>query len=235
MTQPGTALAKAMSRRRYLLFDFDGPICSIFSGLPAETVAGHLRELVSSRGIEIPTETAVSSDPFDVLRFAATCSSDLAQAVADELRTMELRAVDLAEATPHSHQVIETAHRAGRVLAAVSNNSREAVTRYLTTNGLAPWFATIVGRTDPDPKLLKPNPHLISQAIKEQGAVPAECVLIGDSLSDIEGARSAGVLSVGYANKLAKQERFTTAGADAVIADMGELLPHLNEHRAATG
>lgn len=148
---------------------------------------------------------------------------------------MELRAVEVAEPTPHSRQVIETAHQAGRVLAAVSNNSREAVTRYLTTNGLAPKFTTIVGRTDPDPGLLKPNPHLISQAVRELGAVAAECVLIGDSLSDIEGARSAGVLSIGYANKLGKQKRFTTAGADVVITDMRELLSPLNEHRSATG
>ena len=111
----------------------------------------------------------------------------------------------------------------------VSNNSREAVTRYLTTAGLAPLFTAIIGRTDPDPRLLKPDPHLISQAIKELNATPADCVLIGDSLSDIEGARNAGTLSIGYANK-GKLECFTAAGADAVITTMAELIPNLT-HR----
>jgi HAD superfamily hydrolase (TIGR01549 family) len=233
MTHPGAVLAEVMNRSRYLLFDFDGPICGIFAGLSALAIATHLRELVTSRGIDISTEVADSHDPFDVLRFTTTTSSTLTQAVADELRTMELRAVEVAESTPYSRQVVETAHKAGRVLAAVSNNSREAVTCYLATSGLASKFTAIVGRTDPDPDLLKPNPHLISQAIKELGAVPAECVLIGDSLSDIEGARSAGVLSIGYANKPGKQERFTTAGADAVITSMGELLPHLDERQSS--
>jgi HAD superfamily hydrolase (TIGR01509 family) len=232
MTLPDTALAEIMNRSRYLLFDFDGPICGIFAGLPAQVIAGHLRDLVASRGIAIPLEVAASGDPFDVLRYAATASSDLTQVVGDELREMELRAVEVADATPHARQVIEAAHQAGRAIAAVSNNSREAVTRYLATAGLAPMFTRIVGRTDPDPGLLKPNPHLITRAVKELGADPAECVLIGDSLSDIEGARNAGVLSIGYANKPGKLERFTTARADAVITSLGELLPHLTERQA---
>ncbi|MCO6005249.1 HAD family phosphatase [Actinoallomurus purpureus] len=218
-------MAEVLARSQHLLFDFDGPICSIFSGLTAPATAAHLRELVTSQGIDIPSDAAASGDPFDVLRFAATISADLMHAVAAELRTMELRAVEVADATPHARQVIQRAHYDGRVIAAVSNNSREAVTRYLTTASLAPLFTAVIGRTDPDPRLLKPDPHLISQAVKELNAAPADCVLIGDSLSDIEGARSAGTLSIGYANKPGKLERF--AAADAVITNMAELIPGL--------
>ncbi|GLY79732.1 HAD family hydrolase [Actinoallomurus iriomotensis] len=229
----GTTLADVMNRSRYLLFDFDGPICSIFAGLPAPTVAAHLRELVIECGIELSAGAAASRDPFDVLRFAATLSPELTREVNDELRTMEVRAAESATATPHVRQVIQTAHEDGRSIAAVSNNSCQAVTHYLTANGLAPYFTAIVGRTDPDPRLLKPHPELINRAVRGLAANPAECVLIGDSLSDIEGARNAGTLSIGYANKPGKHERFTTAGADAIITDMAELLPHLSEHQAA--
>ncbi|MEV5705733.1 HAD family phosphatase [Actinoallomurus sp. NPDC052274] len=234
MTPPPTALADVLSHSRYLLFDFDGPICGIFSGLPAPTIAVHLRGLVTGEGVEITGGAASSGDPFDVLRFAATISPDLTQTVADELRKMELRAVEVADATSHTRQVIETAYNDGRALAAVSNNSREAVARYLTAAGLAPMFTAIIGRTDPDPRLLKPDPHLIGQAVKELSAAPADCVLIGDSLSDIEGAHNAGTLSIGYANKPGKLERFTAAGADAVITDMAELIPHLTRRQPAT-
>jgi HAD superfamily hydrolase (TIGR01509 family) len=234
MTPLDTALADVMSRSRYLLFDFDGPICGIFAGLSAPTIATELRELVAHCGVDVPAEIAVSDDPFDVLRLAASISPDLTQVVADELRGMELRAVEAADATPHASEVIEAAYQAGRPIAAVSNNSREAVTRYLATAGLAPLFTTIIGRTDPDPGLLKPNPHLISHTVKVLSADPAECVLIGDSLSDIEGARNTGVLSIGYANKPGKLDRFTTARADAIITSMEELLPHLVAYHAAT-
>jgi HAD superfamily hydrolase (TIGR01509 family) len=234
MTHPSTTLDHVMNRSRYLLFDFDGPICAIFAGLSAPSIAAHLRGLVIDRGVELSAAAAGSGDPFEVLRFAATISGELATAVSEELRALELRAVEVAEATPYVREVIEAAHQAGRSIATVSNNSREAVTRYLTIIGLVPLFTTIIGRTNPDPDLLKPNPHLISEAIKKLGADPAETVLIGDSLSDIEGARNAGVVSIGYANKPGKLDCFTTAGADAVITSMGELLPYLAEHQAVT-
>ena len=71
MSKPRATLAEVMSRSRYLLFDFDGPICGTFAGLPAPSIAAHLRELVTQRGIEIPTTVEAACDPFDVLRFAA--------------------------------------------------------------------------------------------------------------------------------------------------------------------
>src|SRR5690349_20628669 len=112
MTHPGTTLADVMNRSHYLLFDFDGPICSIFAGLSAPSIANDLRELATNRDAVIPADVTASNDPFDVLRFAATISRDLAQAVADELRALELRAVEVADPTPDAHQVIEAAHHA---------------------------------------------------------------------------------------------------------------------------
>jgi hypothetical protein len=46
-TPPGGDLDTIVSRTRHLLLDFDGPICSIFAGLPAATVADRLRKLFS--------------------------------------------------------------------------------------------------------------------------------------------------------------------------------------------
>ena len=48
MTGPTPAasdLDTILARTRHLLLDFDGPICSIFAGLPAATVADRLRKL----------------------------------------------------------------------------------------------------------------------------------------------------------------------------------------------
>jgi phosphoglycolate phosphatase len=231
MTPPNNTLAKVLGGSRHLLFDFDGPICSIFAGLPARSVAAHLRETLSGNGIDLPAAVQSADDPFDVLRFAATISDDLGERLESELRTMEMRAIQSAHPTAYAREVIEAAHNAGRALAAVSNNSRQAVTGYLTTAALVPFFDVIVGRSDPDPRLLKPHPHLIIQAVKELGGAPADCVLIGDSVSDIEGACNAGTHSIGYANKPGKLERLTKAGADIVITRMAELIPLLDEQQ----
>jgi HAD superfamily hydrolase (TIGR01509 family) len=214
-------------RRGCFLVDFDGPVCSLFAGLSAPSIADQLREVLE-RDVRIPSRIMESGDPFDVLRFAWTVSPKLAEVVERDLSALELRATDSAVPTPHADEAIEAAHRSNRLIAAVSNNSRDAVARYLERAGLARLFTATIGRSDPDPRLLKPDSHLIRKAINELGADPAACVLIGDSLSDIEAAHKAGILGLGYANKPGKFERFTTEGADAVIADMGELIRFLD-------
>jgi phosphoglycolate phosphatase-like HAD superfamily hydrolase len=46
---------------------------------------------------------------------------------------------------------------------------------------------------------------------------------VGDSLSDIEGAKRAGVRIIAYANRPAKLDAFRAAGADAVISSMAPI------------
>ncbi|WP_255690909.1 HAD hydrolase-like protein [Actinoplanes sp. DH11] len=47
------------------------------------------------------------------------------------------------------------------------------------------------------------------------------CTLIGDSLTDIEAARTAGVHVVGYANRAWKVDAFSAA--DAVVTSMEDI------------
>ncbi|AWK08358.1 hypothetical protein SSP531S_51950 [Streptomyces spongiicola] len=43
-------------------------------------------------------------------------------------------------------------------------------------------------------------------------------------MTDIEAARAAGTMSIGYANKPGKAERLGQAGATVVIEDMAQLI-----------
>ncbi|MBB4959377.1 HAD superfamily hydrolase (TIGR01509 family) [Micromonospora polyrhachis] len=99
-------------------------------------------------------------------------------------------------------------------VAVVSNNSAGAVTTYLTDHRLADYVSPVVGRAYADPARMKPNPEPILQAVRSLSEPPGRCVLVGDSLSDIEGARAAGVRVIGYANRPPKVRTFRAAGAD---------------------
>ena len=111
----------------------------------------------------------------------------------------------------------------GRSVAVVSNNSARAVHSYLARHGLDDRISLVVARTNHDPALLKPSPHLITQAVDALDAEPGECTLVGDSVTDIQAARLASVHSIGYANKPGKRERFTAAGAGAIINSLADL------------
>lgn len=220
-TQAG--LAVIMARTRYLLLDFDGPVCSLFAGLTAPAVAGRLRKLFPAG--RLPAEILSSPDPFAVFAYSATVSPELAKRVEAELTDLEVAATVTAEPAPHVHEVIAACRETGRTIALVSNNSARAVTAYLERHGLSGGIAQVAARTSPDPALLKPSPHLIGKAIGALNADPAASAFVGDALTDIEAACRAGIASIGYASEPGSHERMTRAGAGAVITSMAELTP----------
>jgi HAD superfamily hydrolase (TIGR01662 family) len=144
---------------------------------------------------------------------------------------LEVAAVPSAEPTPYVHEVIASACESGRIVGVVSNNSSRAVTAYLDRHGLSDGIRLIVARISHDPALLKPNPHLINEAIRGLDADPAATALVGDSFTDIEAAQRAGVASIGYANKLGKRERMAELRAGSVIGSMADLALSLRAHR----
>ncbi|GIJ22000.1 HAD family hydrolase [Micromonospora lutea] len=213
-----------------LLLDFDGPVCSIFAGYPAPQVAAELVDVLRRHGVDVPPELASEPDPLEVLRrTGAAGDQDLTRTIEDALCAAERRAVETAEPTPYGREVIVGARQAGMPVAVVSNNSASAVSTYLAAHRLAAYVSPLVGRAYADPGRMKPNPAPILQAVRALGEPAARCVLIGDSLSDIDGARAAGVRVVGYANRPAKVETFRAAEADVVITGMDEIASVLIE------
>jgi phosphoglycolate phosphatase len=220
----GEALADILARTRYLLLDFDGPVCDIFAGLPAATVAERLRKLITGQAVHLPDEIARSPDPIEIFTYSATVSTSLAARVEAEMADQELAAVPTARPAPYVHEVVTSCRDSGRGVAVVSNNADRAVRAYLAQHGLDDRIELVAARTSPDPALLKPSPHLIEQAVTGLGAPPAECVLIGDSTTDMQAARLAGVASIGYANRPGKHASLTAAGALAVVSSLADLV-----------
>jgi hypothetical protein len=79
----------------------------------------------------------------------------------------------------------------------------------------------VSARTSADVTLLKPSPFLVTEAAEGLAVVASRCALIGDSVTDIQAWHAAQVVSVGYANKPSKPERFAAAGVDLIITNMG--------------
>ncbi|MFJ8815821.1 HAD family hydrolase [Amycolatopsis thermoflava] len=215
--------AELLDQAGALLLDFDGPVCSVFAGIPAPVVADQLRTVLADAGNAPPEPVASSSDPFDVLEYAASLSDDDARYVEAAFTAHEVEAMTSAEPTEGAHELMQAWHGSGRPLAIVSNNSAAAISAYLDFYGLRPLVNVVSARESADVQLLKPHPHLLNQAVRTLGLPAEQCVFVGDSLTDIEAAKAAGVRSIGYANKPGKRERFTSAGADAITDVLTEL------------
>ncbi|WP_106616122.1 HAD family hydrolase [Saccharothrix carnea] len=212
------ALRRILTNTEVLLLDFDGPICSVFAGIPAHYVATQLCGVLIDGGhTNLPLDIEKTEDPFDVFRYAATLGRDEARHVEEALRAHEVEAIFAASPTSGAHKLIRAWHQFGRTLGVVSNNSEKSIHAYLRMHDLMNCVAFVVGRSTSDASELKPNPHMLNVAVHTARTPPSRCTLIGDSASDVVAAQTAGVTIVGYANKPRKIPRFNTLGADLII------------------
>jgi hypothetical protein len=61
-----TTTGVPLTERRYVLLDFDGPVCAVFGGVPDNEVADALRQELPG-GDTLPESVLSSHDPFAVL------------------------------------------------------------------------------------------------------------------------------------------------------------------------
>ncbi|MGH3696056.1 MAG: HAD family hydrolase [Pseudonocardiaceae bacterium] len=211
-------LRHILTRTTALFLDFDGPVCSVFAGIPATTVVSQLCVVLADGGHgDLPTELGKSDDPFEVLAYAASLGEAEARYVNAAFTAHELEAIVTAEPTPGAHDLIRAWSATHRPLAIVSNNSTAAICAYLDLHNLGPHVAHVSARTSPDPALLKPHPHLLTHALTALDVPASTVAFLGDSVTDITAAHAAGTMSIGYSNKPDKATQLIAAGADTVI------------------
>ncbi|MEV0682691.1 HAD hydrolase-like protein [Nocardia sp. NPDC050378] len=216
-----TELRALIAARPCLLLDFDGPVCSVFAGLSSRRVA---ERLGAAMGVPLPAHLGATSDPFDLLDYAAELSDAVAVSTEQELTRLEVEAVAVATPTPHAHNVIrDGAARHGGSVAIVSNNSIAAIDAYLRRHGLRTHVAGIYARSSAA-TALKPNPHLLHAALTGLRTEATAATFTGDSATDLQAANSAAVPAIAYANKPGKVERFAPYAPAATITSMSALL-----------
>jgi HAD superfamily hydrolase (TIGR01549 family) len=87
---------------------------------------------------------------------------------------------------------------------------------------LLPYFDHVQG-TDGFPA--KPNPDVICKSLHALGAEAKDCLFVGDSVADMEGARRAGVRSCAVTYGYGHRPDLARWNPDFWIDDLSELLP----------
>lgn len=219
MTTPALKLASVLAGARCILLDFDGPVCHVFAGHPAPVVARELVDLAGRHGVIV----SAGGGPHTVMRAVWDRSPEVGAVVERALTAAEVKAAATAAPTPGTDALLTVCAAAGLPVAVVSNNAADAIEAYLERHDLRHLVDVVEGRPEHDPTLMKPHPDLLRRAL-EHLDVPAEAaVFVGDSTTDIDAGRRAGVRTIGYANKSGKAAMFVNVGADALITSMTAL------------
>ncbi|WP_078947956.1 HAD family hydrolase [Streptomyces griseus] len=225
-------LRQLITRARVVLWDFDGPICNLFAGHPAEQVANDLVDWLGGRGLHglLTDAERQALDPQTVLRalHRRHRHSDLVAEAGERLTQAELKAAVSARPTAYADPLIRTWTAVGSRLAITTNNHPRAVVAYLDSRGTTSCFAPhVYGRTE-DPHLLKPDPDCLNRALNAMGCEPSAALMIGDAPTDFVAAAQAGVPFLGYARNERKAKPLRDAGAQCLV---DSLLPVLESVR----
>ena len=231
-TEPND-LRNLVEGARVVLWDFDGPVCRLFAGHSAERVARDLVEWLEGQGLHglLAESERESLDPHAVLRAVDRRhpGSDLVTELEERLTQEELKAAASARPTPYADPLVRTWTAVGARLAITTNNSPQVVKEYLTSRGLLECFAPhVYGRTQ-ELRHLKPHPHCVHRALNATGAAPSTALMIGDTPSDYQAARAAGVPFLGYARNERKNKVLRDAGAETIVDSLEPVLKLVRE------
>jgi beta-phosphoglucomutase-like phosphatase (HAD superfamily) len=219
-----TRLERLISGASHLLLDFDGPVCSVYAGVPPERVAAEMLARAVDCHVKVPAELQREADPMVVLEWAgASQNQELIELLDSTLTRAEVDAVLSATFTDGAIAVIDRANMLGMPIAVVSNNSADCIVRFLEMHGLAEKITAIAARPPGQPEKMKPDPYIVLRALDLLGAKPEASPFVGDSFTDIQVARTVGIQIIALANKSSKIAPFTATEPDALITSMSTL------------
>lgn len=215
-----TSLRALVQTSKAILLDFDGPVCRLFTAVPAPGVAQRIRSFLHERSVSVPEPMAGEGDPLVLLRWTGGAAPHLLAEVERIQTDAEVEAARQAAPTSGAADVIRSSVALGRSVVIVTNNSAEAVKVYLDRHALAASITGISARVRGRPDLMKPDTHLVFKGAAVAGQPASACVLIGDSPTDMQAAKKAGARCIGYAKREARISELSDAGADSVVQGM---------------
>jgi phosphoglycolate phosphatase len=209
---------------RLAVFDCDG---TISDGQAA--VCAAMTSAFAEVGIDVPPPNAIRrivglSLPVAVRHLAPEEGPSVQAQVVDAYRAAFFRAREkglVAEPLYDGIRELLTAlHGRGWLLGVATGKSDRGLKACLTNHSIFDLFVTLQ-TADRHPS--KPDPSMLSAAMFEAGAQPADTVMIGDTAFDMAMAQAAGCRALGVAWGYHAPQELLDAGAEAVAETPAEL------------
>lgn len=129
--------------------------------------------------------------------------------------------VALAEFYAEVPQTVKALQGLGIHLAIVSQKRRRYIQSILEKENLLEAFEVIVGGGDAP---YKPDPEGLLSAVAQTGSLPENCLYVGDSVTDAETARRAGVAFVAVLSGVTPRTAFESYDVYTILENVSGLL-----------
>jgi phosphoglycolate phosphatase len=217
-----------MVSRPIVVFDLDGTLAETAGDLIATLNVILLREglqtipLAKAKELIGAGARALIERGFRV-NGMALAPERLDSLFADFLSHYEAHILDHSHLFEGVSEALDRLAAEGFLLAVCTNKIARHSVKLLDLLGIGDRFAAIAGR-DTFP-FFKPDPRHLTETIRLAGGDPARAVMVGDSSTDLETARAAGIPSIGV----------PFGYTDIPIRDLGPtlIIAHFSELREA--
>ena len=179
-----------------VLFDLDGTLVDSLDdltdavnhmlagfGRPALSRAG-VQQLVGKGARNLVQRALATDSPEDIAVGLAAFSEFNAQHIADKSRLY-----------PGARELLQTLAAEGIRMAVISNKN-ESLSRLILKKLVVDSFFDIISGGDTYTEM-KPSPLPLLRVIAEFGCSPAQAVMVGDSINDIQAGIRAGIITIG--------------------------------------
>lgn len=122
---------------------------------------------------------------------------------------------------PGVEEALVSLRAEGLKLSCVTNKPRHLAVTLLRTLGVSEYFSVIAGGDSVSRQ--KPDPAVLRYAVQKLGTPAAACLMVGDSVNDVEAARAAGIKVVCVTYGYNHGGDIRDAEPDAVIDNLTEL------------
>ena len=210
---------------RLVIFDIDGTLLN-----SRASILRQWRTLFVRHGLPVPSDEAILS----VIGLSLAPAIAALTGTVDEDQVAEMRATFRAIVTDERRRGVENdvlfagarevidalASEDDVVLGIATGKAMRGIRHVLDVHDLNDRFRTLQA-ADVAPS--KPHPGMVLQAMAETGADPCMTVMIGDSVYDMQMARSAGVGAIGVSWGYHDAGALSQSGAMAVIDRFDDL------------
>ena len=216
---------ESLSRRKVVVFDFDGTIADTKASIIATATT-----VLSGWGVpetDLARVGEIIGPPFpQAFEQVFGLSHDAAVEVTRRYRDIYTNlGVEAWPAFPGIVELLTDLRAAGRGLAVASSKRANLVHRGLDDNQITDLFDIVCAKGSDDEST---KTDAIVRAMRELGVGPEDTVMVGDRFHDVEAAAGCGVSCIGVLyGQTAERAELEGAGALAVaqtVAELRELL-----------
>jgi HAD superfamily hydrolase (TIGR01549 family) len=223
-----------------VIFDLDGTVATF--NLDYKSVRGEVRSHLLNMGVPASL-LIVNENIFEMLKKTEIFMKNQGKPAAamEEIRREamgiaekhEMEAAKQTSLLPGAVETLKTLKRTGLKIGLCTINSEKSMDYILKRFNLASFFDATVSRDKVNH--VKPSPEHLETTLKALGAAAAETVVVGDSISDMQGAKDLKAIAVGLPTGVSTTEQLIHNGANYIITsitDLPVLIERLNKAQA---